>query len=75
MTGSLWIEGPEDKPLQANFKPFESHYQATTRLEQEGEYRISVRFDVDGTPGQTQAFPFRYRRKPPQEPQEQHHPH
>jgi hypothetical protein len=60
--GALIIEGAGE-PRKVDFRPYESHYQAATRLEQEGDYRIRVEFRTDGTEGQTAAFPFRYQTK------------
>jgi hypothetical protein len=63
VAGSLMIEGPDGESWKAPFKPFDSYYQATTRLEQEGQYKLSVQFEAEGHDGQTQQFPFEYRRK------------
>lgn len=62
VAGALVIEGA-GRSGRVEFKPFETYHRAVTRLEKEGEYRISVEFTAGETERRTSPFPFRYARK------------
>lgn len=66
VVGALHIEGPAaTETLKVPFKPHQDYYQAATRLENEGDYRITVEFATDDGGGRTREFAFQYRRKKP----------
>ena len=58
--GAVIIEKPGTEPQRVSFRPSGSHHQAFARLEDKGEYQISVEFVTGGHKGQTQAKPFDY---------------
>ena len=60
--GAVVIEGQGVQQSNA-IKPFKSHHQVAVRLEQPGEYKISVDFLVNDRKGTTQPATFKYIRK------------
>lgn len=58
--GAVIIEKNGLEPQRVQFQPSGSHHQAQTRLEQKGEYQISVEFVTGSHKGQTQARLFDY---------------
>jgi hypothetical protein len=60
--GTLIVDGPGE-PRRVPFRPYEAHHQAVARLEEEGEYKISVEFVAGDRKGLTPSFPFHYHRK------------
>lgn len=58
--GAVVIERPGTEPQRSAFQLAGSHHQASTRLEEKGEYQISVEFVTGGHKGKTQAMPFDY---------------
>ena len=61
--GAVVIEG-NGEVQRASFKPIHSHFQAEARLEEIGEYQISVEYVIEGGEGKTAGYPFNYNRKP-----------
>ncbi|EGV50405.1 hypothetical protein [endosymbiont of Riftia pachyptila] len=62
--GALIIQGQgPQKESRHRIHPFKSHQQVAVRLEQEGEYQLSVEYLAKGQQGKTKAFPFVYVRK------------
>ena len=58
--GAVIIERSGVEPQRVTFRPVGSHHQAFARLEEKGEYQISVDFVTGGHKGQTQTKPFKY---------------
>jgi hypothetical protein len=58
--GAVVIEKPGTETQRKPFKLTGSHHQAQARLEQKGEYRISVEFVTGSHKGTTQAKTFDY---------------
>jgi len=62
--GTVVIEGPGENQ-RVVMRSRESHHEAFARLEEEGEYRISVEFLAADKKGQTESYPFVYKRNAP----------
>jgi hypothetical protein len=58
--GAVIVEKPGTEPQRVTFRPVGSHHQAFVRLEDKGEYQVSVDFVTGGHKGQTEAKPFNY---------------
>ncbi len=58
--GAVIIERPGTEPQHKPFQLTGSHYQASTRLEQKGEYQVSVEFITGSHKGKTKSKLFDY---------------
>lgn len=58
--GAVIIERPGAETQRRSFRLTGSHHQAQARLEEKGEYQISVEFVTGSHKGKTQARPFDY---------------
>ena len=62
VTGTVVIVGAATQQRVA-IRPFKSHYQVRTRLEQPGDYQLHVEFAAGDRAGTTRPVLFTYRRK------------
>ena len=62
VTGTVVIVGAATQQRLA-MRPFKSHYQVRTRLEQPGDYLLNVEFAAGDRAGSTRPVLFTYRRK------------
>jgi hypothetical protein len=58
--GSVIIEREGMEPQRQPLKPVVSHHQASARLNERGEYQVSVEFVAEGRKGHTGSMPFSY---------------
>jgi hypothetical protein len=59
-SGEVIIEKSGLETQRVPFQSTSSHHQAITRLDQKGEYQISVEFETGDHHGKTQGKPFNY---------------